>query len=357
MIQCYECPHYLRFDSSKVAEEQAYWDAVQRDVAYTPEAVVTDEVRARAASFLENRLRLNRRLGDNPHHYLPYDNAGHSTYVPATYGAVTPPDVCGSHHGYSACKNLEGHAGRIFHGEDATGMDFFRHKHWWCKNPLCPRCCLSGFAVVRARSMESRFKTAERDGLFNPEHIIVSFLPSLRDVPIPKLKVMALRALAVRSVVGGAIIPHGWRINESCTLQVYSPHFHVLGYVKDGYDMCRLCVGHTKDDCLACSGFNGREMKNYEADRILVSVKAKRETIGGTCWYELNHCLNIVGLKHYNVVSWFGEVACRMFKSDVLRPANVCPICRDELESGSPKHYHPRDVGQLGYKSSFLERR
>jgi hypothetical protein len=119
--------------------------------------------------------------------------------------------------------------------------------------------------------------------------------------------------------------------------------------------MCRLCIGHTKDDCLACSGFNGREMRNYEVDKILVSVKAKRETIGGTCWYELNHCLNIVGLKHYNMVSWFGEVACRMFKSDVLPPVNVCPICGDELESSSPRHYHPRDIGQLGYKSSFLE--
>jgi hypothetical protein len=353
LIRCYSCPHYIRFNEAKLAEDTSYWKAVEKNVGFSPRAVASDE-RSRAR-FLENRLRLNRRLGDNPHHYLPYDNAGHSNYVPATFGPVTSPAVCGSHHGYGVCKNKEAHKGMFFRGEDATDMDFYKNKHWWCHSPLCPRCCLSGFAVVRARSMESRFKTAEKFGFFNPEHVVASPPPSMRDIPIPKLKILVRDAMRVRGAPDFAMIIHGYRVNQLRTMQVWSPHAHLLAFIKDGYERCRLCEGHTKEECLGCSGFNGREMRNYPLDKILVSVKGKRETIGGSCWYELNHSLVHVGLKRSNIVSWYGELVCSRFKSEMLKPVSVCGICGARLESGSPKHYHPRDIGQRGYRASFLD--
>jgi len=357
MMRCFNCPEYLRFNNYKIGEEAVHWKAVERDLPYESKVKVSDAESARAAQFLENRLRINRRLGDNPHHYLPYEHAPFPAYVPATFGAVTNKDFCASHHGYTACKNVEGHRGKMFRGEDATDKILIRHKHWWCHSPLCPKCCLNGFACRAARSAEARIKTAEKHGLFCPEHIIVSFLPKCFNIPIPKLKVMALDALAIRGIVGGVIIPHGWRVNESHTRQEYSPHFHTVSYVKNGYDMCRLCDFHTKEDCLVCSGFRGREMRNYAIDKILVSVKDKRESIYGTLWYELHHCLVQVGLKHGSVVSYFGELANRLFKSNSIKVESKCAICNEGMENVFQigKHYNVKDTGTIGYRPAWLE--
>jgi hypothetical protein len=357
MMRCFNCAEYLRFNNYKIGEEVRHWKAVERDLPSESKASVDDVERSRAARFLADRLRLNRRLGDNPHHYLPYEHAPFSGYIPATFGSVTNEDLCASYHGYERCNNVEGHGGKMFRGELATGKQLIRMKHWWCHSFLCPKCCLNSAAVRGARAIEARFKTAERFGFFNPEHIIVSFLPELRSIPIPKLKVIGLDALVRRGVPAGVMIPHGWRVNESHTLQEYSPHLHTVSFVKNGYDMCRLCGSHTKEECLACSGFRGAEMRNYPIDKVLVSVKGKRETLFGTLWYELNHCLVQVGLKRGNVVSYFGELANWKFKSVPIKVQSKCAICKEDMESAfqTGKHYNVKDIGAIGYKSAWLE--
>jgi hypothetical protein len=118
-------------------------------------------------------------------------------------------------------------------------------------------------------------------------------------------------------------VPFGWRWN---------PHFHVLGFVGgEGYGKCRSCKGA---DCYKCKGFEGVTRTENKKDGWLVKVLEKRKTVGGTCWYQLNHCSIRRGSKKSHAATWFGVCSYRKLK--LINGMDVgikhtCPICNSEL--------------------------
>ncbi len=111
---------------------------------------------------------------------------------------------------------------------------------------------------------------------------------------------------------------------------VWNPHYHILGFIAGGFDVCRDCV-HELGDCRSCSSFNGREVRGFEKDGYIVKVMGKRKTIFGTAWYQLNHSTIRTSVKRPHACTWFGVCSYRKLKVKVEKKKEFCPICGEEL--------------------------
>jgi hypothetical protein len=163
-----------------------------------------------------------------------------------------------------------------------------------------------------------------------------------------------MRAMLVRGVLGGAMIFHGFRIDKVRKVLVWSPHFHSLSFISGGFDVCRECV-HERGDCRSCNAFKGREVREYAKDGYLVTVQAKRKTVFGTAWYQLNHATVRMGLKRFHVVTYFGVCGCSKLKGKKLKPDVVCPACGSDMPRRVPLGFvdFSKDVGDPNYRKVF----
>jgi len=135
--------------------------------------------------------------------------------------------------------------------------------------------------------------------------------------------------LAERGVIGGTIIFHGFRYNLQ-KQWYWSPHFHVLGFIRGGYSRCRHC--ERKWNCLhGCGGFDDRSYQSFLKDGYYVKVMGERKTVFGTAWYQLNHASLKKNVKRFHVATWFGVCSYRKLKVTVEKPKAVCPICQHDI--------------------------
>jgi hypothetical protein len=303
------------------------------------------------------RARLNKAILLNPYWFLPVDDKGHENFMPVGRGARTS-DVCGRCCGCVVCKNVDGHKGGQVGGADCSGKVVVRLKHWWCHKPTCPVCFIRGWAVREARSCESRIEEGVKRGFGKAEHISVSVPPEDYGLSEKVLRKKCRLALSVRGVVGGCMIFHGFRIDKKRGVLVWSPHYHVLGFIEGGFDVCRSCV-HEREDCRSCSGFKGREVREYEKDRYVVKVLHERKTIFGTIWYQLNHATVKVGLRRFHTVTWFGCCGNRKYGSAKFVPKaeDVCPACSNEMVRcfHAGRRRIVKDVGDVAYVACFVD--
>ena len=150
------------------------------------------------------------------------------------------------------------------------------------------------------------------------------------------------KIMSDRGVIGGGLIFHGFRFankRESRRKCVpfgwyWSVHWHTVGFLADGYSMCRKCVhncGSDREFCRNCrKGFEGRTRRAYELDGWIVKVGQKRKTILGTFYYQLNHSTIVPSKKRFHSLTWFGVVgirALKLDKSEFKEEAELCPIC------------------------------
>lgn len=301
------------------------------------------------------RVRLNRAILTNLYWLLPIENKGHKEFQPVGRGAVRS-DYCAKWVSFSVCKNVKGHKDVHVNEVDCTGKVVVRHKHWWCHKPTCPVCFNRGWAVREARSVVGRLDVGVERGFGKVEHISVSVPPEDYGLPEKVLREKCRLALLVRGVVGGCMIFHGFRINKERSALVWAPHYHTLGFIRGGFDVCRGCV-HDVKDCRGCSEFKGREVREYEKDRYLVKVLGERKTVFGTGWYQLNHATVRVGLRRFHTVTWFGICGNRKFKSAKLASEDVCPACSEDMVRCAYRGRRriARNVGDANYKAWFVD--
>lgn len=161
------------------------------------------------------------------------------------------------------------------------------------------------------------------------EHIVASV--PLRDygLKFECLRNKVVKILAVRGVFGGALIFHAFRYNVR-RHWYWSPHFHVLGFVSDGYGHCRHCK-RERVDCRGCGFFEGRTRRAFDKDGYIVKVLGKRKTVFGTAWYQLNHSTIRTNAKRPHACTWFGVCSYRKLKVKVEKRKSLCPICGKEL--------------------------
>jgi hypothetical protein len=254
------------------------------------------------------------------------------------HGRVTNAK-CGKFRGFWGCLGERGsHDIVTLDGENHKGKVYVKKIFHSCDKPTCPVCFKRGWAVREAGKIESRIKEAEK--LFGKaEHIVVSVPQKDYGLSYEALQSKAIKVMTARHILGGCKIFHAFRYHEAGETYVgepagwfWSPHFHVLGFVDGGYSRCRHCKKSTLD-CVKCDGYEGRTRRCYEKDGYIVKVLAKRKSVFGTAWYQLNHASVKNGVKRFHVATWWGVCSYRKLKlekGDRIR-RNVCPICGQDL--------------------------
>jgi hypothetical protein len=301
------------------------------------------------------RLSLNKAILDKAYWYLPVDDKGHENFVPVGRGVKTS-DWCGRCIGLSVCRNVPEHEGHSVGGVDATGKVVIRLRHTWCHKSSCPVCFSRGWSVREARSMQSRIEEGVRLGLGVPEHITVSVPVADRDLLEPVMRRKSWEALRDRGCLGAGLMFHGYRIDGKRRVLVWSPHYHAIGFIDGGFDCCREC-SHEINDCRSCDGFKGREVRGFATDGYLVKVHDRRKTVFGTSHYQLNHATIRLGIKRFQVVTWWGTLSNRKFKSATLQSQDVCSVCHQDMIRAAyvGKRRIVRDVGVVGYVPVFVD--
>lgn len=300
------------------------------------------------------RLSLNRAIFKSPYWVLPVE-AGHSNYQPVGRGLRTSP-VCGKWMGFSVCKNIEAHKGVSVGGVDCTGKVVVRHRHMWCRKSSCPICFIRGWSVRGARNIEGRFVKAVSLGLGEVEHILVSVPVVDYDLPESVMRKKCRKVLFDRGVIGGTMIFHGYRVDKKRDVLVWSPHYHVLGFVVGGYSRCRECP--RKWNCLkGCGDFDDRAYQAFLKDGYFVKVFKARKTVFGTAFYQLNHATIRVGIVRFHVVTWFGVCGNRKFKSANVDAEVLCPACKSVMVRSvyMGKRHIVKDVGHADYVPWFVD--
>ena len=242
---------------------------------------------------------------------------------------------CGKHRKFQRCSNTE------LHGS-IGGRDFYHNCVVSCWSYRCHTCWKYGWAVRRALGVESRFLTAVSVlGLpvSSCEHISASMPKELYGKSYDVMCRACWSALRCRDVIGCATIIHPFRKDKVRRDLVKSFHFHCLGYFRGGY-RCRECSKNVNGVCLdlGCDGFEAVTRREYEKDGFIVKlatnelgVVEKRASVFGTSWYQFEHSGYLDGIKSFQIVRWWGNVAKKKFKT-VKRPnVSFCGVCREEL--------------------------
>jgi hypothetical protein len=302
---------------------------------------------------LSRRLRLNQQILENPYWSWAVDDKGHENFMPVGRGMKTSPS-CGQWSHFWVCHNIEGHKGVVLKGVDYTGKLVVTHQHLWCHNSKCPVCFIRGYSVREARAIEGRLTVASELGYGEVEHFTVSVPFDKHGLLEPVLREECRMALLERGILGGCMIFHGFRMNRSRRVLEWSPHYHCLGFVRSGLDVCRSCI-HTREQCSVCSNFRGRSMRAYAKDGYVVKAFEKRQTVMGTAFYQLHHATVRVGLKRFHVVTWFGLCGNSKMKGRKVVAEAKCPACHESMAKEAYRGREPiaRDIGDPNYRKVF----
>ena len=251
------------------------------------------------------------------------DYGRHGDFSLVGHGKITN-EHCGKHKSYFGCLNVKGHNRIGSDGLNHKGQVFVRKVLHSCDKPSCPICYKYGWATREAGKLEMRLLAASQQ-FGEIEHIMCSVPRRDYGLSYEELRVKVVKILESRGVHGGVLIFHAFR----CTQRkhwYFSPHWHVLGFIRGGYK----CRGCTKG-CWNCDGFEGLVRRLRENDGYIVKVGEKRKTIGGTAWYQLNHASVKVGVVRFHVATWFGVCSYHKLKVFPEKRRRVCPICGEEL--------------------------
>ena len=259
------------------------------------------------------------------------------------------PKQCGKMYGFIGCVKTHLHDKTTLDGVNHHGNAYIKKRIRRCFNPRCPKCYRS-WAVREAKLAAWRIQKASKK-FGKAEHGIASVPKSEYAVfdggyeGFLKARVRAQEILASRGFIGGGLVFHGFRFANARESRVkgvpfgwyWSPHWHTVGFLTDGYSMCRGCVHNCDADrgyCRKCSkGFEGRTRRAFERDGWIVKVAEARKSILGTFFYELEHSTIIPSKERFHSLVWYGVCgirALKLDKSEFKESPDLCPICGSE---------------------------
>ena len=277
--------------------------------------------------------------------------ATHGVFQVVGNGEVTnsnpnSPKHCGKMYGFIGCAKTHLHNKTSLDGVNHHGNAYIKKRIRRCFNPRCPECYRS-WAVREAKVGNWRItKASVKHG--KAEHIISS-VPKSEYAMFDRGyegylegRARVQKILSSRGVIGGGLIFHGFRFANAKESRLkgvtfgwyWSPHWHVVGFLADGYSICRSCVHNRETDrdyCRECrKGFEGRTRRAYDKDGWIVKVAEKRKTILGTFFYQLEHSTIIPAKNRFHSLTWFGVCGIRTLKldtSEFKESPDLCPIC------------------------------
>lgn len=274
-----------------------------------------------------------------------FDDDTHQSFINSSYGVCgsnqlvghgsVTSENCGTYRGRYGCLNTKGHELALqLEGKKWRGQIYQHAVFYSCHKPSCPKCFRS-WMVREAKAIEFRLLEAERY-YGKTEHIVASVPPERYGLSFLATRALTQKALVRRGVIGGCMIYHAFRENKSTGYWFFSPHWHVLGFVKGGYK-CRSCV---KQICSVCHGFEAHTRECFEQDGYIVKVAVDNEGRGAagvrrsvldTAKYQLSHASVRTDCKRPQVVTWFGVCSYRKLRVKYEPKKAACPICGGKL--------------------------
>lgn len=296
-------------------------------------------VLTRDARLFSERLSLNFAILKNAYLCLPVAKGDHEEWLQVGRGQISNPEWCGRHTSFFICRDKVTHEGVVYEGVGYSGKDAVRHGHRWCKKPECPKCFLDGWAGDNSRAIWGKLSAGVGRGFGEVDHFTISFPKGDYGLPEAVLRKKAEDGCLKRGIMGGVLIVHARRIDRKRGVLKFSIHYHGLGFVRGGYDICRNCEVFLSHrcvvDCGECKGYEARTRREYEKDGLIVRVFGKRssgltmeESVIKTARYVLSHASYIPSFrKRFYIVSYFGVCANRRLKSCKVSAVHNCPVC------------------------------
>ena len=280
--------------------------------------------------------------------------ATHGVFQVVGNGEVTnsnpdSPRKCGKMYGFVGCVKIHLHNTTTLEGVCHRGNAYIKKRIRRCYNPRCPSC-YKAWAIREAKVATWRVeKASEKYG--KAEHVIASVpkseYPMFNEGYDGYLsgRARVQKILGGRGVIGGGLMFHGFRFANARESRMkgvpfgwyWSPHWHIVGFLVNGYSICRCCAHNCEVDrnfCRECGkGFEGRTRRAYDKDGWIVKVAKERKTILGTFYYQLNHSTIVPSKERFHSLTWFGVCGIRALKLDKTKfkeDPELCPICGSE---------------------------
>jgi len=198
---------------------------------------------------------------------------------------------------FRGCLNVADHHQALDRNQE--GKAFVQAYRRSCGRKECPKCYES-WAGLEAGRVE--FRLNYYAGKWKrPIHVSANPSPELWGLPFEKLRSSAYHILKRVGIVGGSMIYHPFRQDDS-KKWVFSPHFHMIGY----------------------GWHRGFYIKGW-----VVKNHGVRKSVFYTAMYQLSHA----GVNpQYHTVTWFGELSYNKLKAPpLIEEKPKCPLCGLEL--------------------------
>ena len=233
-------------------------------------------------------------------------------------------------YGFIGCVKLIFMTKPLLDSVNHRGNAYIKKRIRHCFNPRCPTCYLS-WATREAKFATWRIKEASKK-YGKAEHIICSVPKSEYSMfeegysGYLQGRARLLKILNNRGIIGGGVIFHGFRFANAKESRIkgvpfgwyWSPHWHVVGFLADGYSLCRNCVRNCETDreyCKSCSkGYEGRTRRAYDSDFWILRLQ-RSEINPWTFFYQPTIQLSFLQESVFTL-TWFGVCGIRALKLD-----------------------------------------
>lgn len=258
------------------------------------------------------------------------------------HGGVTNPNKCQQFVGWGGC---------LRHDKHKDGLIWAYKIFNSCDSPKCSRCYRS-WASRLAHFVKPKLVAGSKvHG--DIEHVMVSLSKNDWDLPHNQMKDKTIGLLKSCGIHSGYIMLHGKSFGK------YRPHFHTLAYVDavGGAERCRSCGVRR---CYKCDGIYGRIYRSDAESGYIIKVLPKRLSVGGTLFYEAEHCTIDYSRRRVHAGVWFGSVSYSTFSRlgvEVEKDRLYCPECgglSGRIEYSGDRQF-VLDKHSLGFARSSFE--
>jgi hypothetical protein len=282
-------------------------------------------------------------------------------------GEVTVPNgpyACASFRWLNVCDNVEGHRDKVAECGECGDRYVVGVEVVSCDRLLCPSCFLAHAvraarsASVRLEAVSERFGPVEHGTISPDTSLVVEYMRRFGKKWEDELWRYCWEQLKGAGVLGAAMVRHARRPDRERQDLYASLHYHFLGFLRGGFDICRNCASRDKrkgisPECRGCKGFMGRVVRANDAgNHCIIKVFEKRKTVMGTLCYIMSHCSQRVDVERDHVLRYFGEVANCKFKSPPVKNRVRCSVCGGEVRHDL-KYVGHRTIVRNAWEPSF----